>query len=338
MTIDLRVVLALLRAMVSLHFSRPVDEQFLHTINKDRSVAQYYHDNIHPYLLQCEDARIAALKKMRIRGWLSIPCIYAVSLFAALLSTLITFEHPKSYGFLHIFPIGAILMTYYWSTSPMDEHVDTLKRILFPKIIAYFGKDFVYEKQGRDVTEFKSSLILPNYERLHTEDRLCGVYKGRKIEFSELSLFSENGCVFRGGYILVYLPKKFKGTTTIAPYCNWLEEYFLDDTLPDRGDFVEVPRFKKRFEVFSTQREEAQKIMNTSFPRRWLKVFKIIPKSKPSCSLYDDKILLTFSLSVNLFTPRTVFNPVGCDENVLVILEHVRDILRIVDSICDENE
>ena len=132
---------------------------------------------------------------------------------------------------------------------------------------------------------------------------------------------------------MLHLPHQFNGVTTIQPHSNWLDRYLLDteDILPDRGNQIEVPAFGKKFETYSTHSEEAQKIMSTSFPKKWLRVAKVLAKKKPSCSLYENKLLILFSFSTDLFEPDSIFKPVGCDENIFQIRQEIESILQIVD-------
>ena len=78
--------------------------------------------------------------------------------------------------------------------------------------------------------------------------------------------------------------------------------------------------------------------MRTSVPQKGLCVVTLLAKRKPSYSLYEDKLLVLFSFSNDLFEPSSMFKPIGCDENMFQIREEIESILQNVDLLLERKQ
>lgn len=307
----------------------------------------HYNQFILPHLAEYENKRINALKSYRKRIPLGVLAFIAVTIASVLLIKYLKDHHIQQPKDFNGWIIGGAAMLcagiYYTVTAPIKGYLADIKREIFPHIFSYFGEEYSYDPAGRNIFSgfWKKSDIVPDYDKVVTEDYVSGKHSDVAIELSEVNIQkkvkTKNGyryqTMFKGLAVLLSMNKNFSGKTVVKKDAgiigNWVRDKFNDTERVK----LEDPIFEKKFEVFSSDQIEARYILTTSFMERLLKLSDIFGDGKIQCSFFDEKLFIMINSKKDRFESGSVFVPVTFQEAINNILGGMNEIFSIIETL-----
>ncbi|AQS35421.1 Protein of unknown function (DUF3137) [Shewanella psychrophila] len=270
----------------------------------------HYNEHIEPLTRKFENRRVACLKALRQRIYMSIGIFLAIVFVVYLFDTRQRLDIP---WFLYLLPA---LPLFWWSSRPVQRYKSDVKQRVFPKIFSYFGDDFIFSPtHSMSLSVLKRSKLLPHYDDAKFEDYVQGTYKGVEIAINELQLTKEvrrdkrtdTQTVFTGVMVQLSSHKKFNGHTVVVKtrggFINFLSDSFKSLVRVK----LEDPRFENQFDVFSSDQIEARYLLTVSFMER-LQDLATCFTGKIQCAFYDDKLLIMLASRDNRFELGSIFN------------------------------
>lgn len=305
--------------------------------------APYYQQHIFPHVQEFEEKRVQALGTLRKRSLLVYPLCIAIALAGIIgLGMLadagkLNGDAIEGIGTLCIFAIIGLIT---WANWPIQQYKSSVKEKIFPKIFAFFGKDFIYKETGSLTVEklLVSGIIPSNYTESSVEDYVSGSYEGVSIELTEAKITRTTGSgknrrtvtLFQGLFILLGMNKNFTGKTIVkrdrGMLGNWMHEkpYGLEKVA------LEDPEFEKLYEVFSNDQIESRYLLNPAFMERLSRLMEVAKSNGIQCSFYENRLLLMVSCPKDRFETSSIFIPATFTEDIHTILEEMKIIFDII--------
>ena len=304
--------------------------------------ASYYEANIKDYVRQYEARRIKALKKTRKRFLTFVP-LYLLIVAACVLYIIHGVNTPGEdveFAFWGI--IAATAIFYGFVRHYIRRYKKRVKGRIFPVIFRYFGESYSYSADvGYSIDTLKPWGIVPDYDRVNTEDLVRGSYKDVAIELFEAHLQKESRdkdnkrryhTVFKGLCITLSVNKNFRGKTVIVKDRGIFNIFAKNRHMKGLSTVkLEDPHFEKKFEVFSNDQIEARYLLTTSFMKRLMDLVEILKAKGVQCSFYKEKLLIMLPAKKNFFEPGSIFEPATFEHDIKTILEEMKIIFDIVD-------
>lgn len=192
---------------------------------------------------------------------------------------------------------------------------------------------------SKSVSNLGESDIIPNHNRVYSEDFIAGKYKEVDIKLFETKLEKVDGSgkhqsrktVFKGVIISLSVHKNFQGKTIIikdrGKLRNWMKSKFsnLENVK------LEDTKFEKLFEVFSSDQTEARYLLTVSFMERLLQLQESFKSQKIECSFYDNKLLIMIPVKKNLFETGSIFEAEDFVDDAKSLLKEMNIIFQIID-------
>ncbi|MCL1063031.1 DUF3137 domain-containing protein [Shewanella benthica] len=274
------------------------------------SLRAHYNEYIEPLTRKFENRRVACLKAIRQRIYMSVIIFLVIVLVVYLFDTRQRLDIP---WFLYLLPA---LPLFWWSSRPVKRYKSDVKEQVFPKIFSYFGDDFIFSPtHSMSLPVLKRSKLLPHYDDAKFDDYVQGTYKGVEIAINELQLTKEvrrdkrtdTETVFRGVMVQLSSHKKFNGHTVVVKARGGLINFLSDSFNSLSRVKLEDPRFEQRFDVFSSDQIEARYLLTVSFMERLQELASSFT-GKIQCAFYDDKLLIMLASRDNRFELGSIFN------------------------------
>lgn len=297
----------------------------------------YYQANILPHVQAYELKRVQALRSLRFRALLALPAGLGCVL-VALYITIYRMSHfdPQIVLFMTIAPATGLT---WWSLTSIRNYQADVKDTIYPLIFGFFGKDFVYHRESPiTVASLIPSGIIPSYDKEKPGDYVRGAYRGVPVEILEAKMTETQGSgknrrtvtVFKGLFVNLESPKKFKGKTLIRKDHGFMNRMAYAFTTYERVR-LEDPAFEKQFEVFADDQVEARYLLTTSFMERLLKLVDIFESKGLQASFYGNRLLLMIPTKRDYFKESPVFRPATFAEEIDVVLQEMRTLFEIIE-------
>ncbi|MDX1280762.1 DUF3137 domain-containing protein [Shewanella colwelliana] len=270
----------------------------------------HYAEHIEPLTRKFENRRVACLKALRQRIYMSLAMFASVVVIAMLYAARQYVEMPWIFLAVPIIPL------VWWCSRPIKRYRNDVKEQVFPKIFRYFGDDFIFSHtHTMSLSTLKRSKLLPSYDDAHFDDYVQGSHNGVEIVINELKLTkevrrdkrTETETVFRGVMVQLSSHKAFKGHTVVVKSRGGLIN-FLSSSFKNLSRVkLEDPRFEKQFDVFSTDQIEARYLLTVGFMER-LQSLASMFAGKIQCAFYENKLLIMLASRENRFELGSIFN------------------------------
>lgn len=240
---------------------------------------------------------------------------------------------------------------------------------LLPCILIYHGLNFFYKRTAKSIltesiaeaanmtyerdgvmklSDVLAHKILPSADAQSSEDGFSGVYHDVRIDLQEVRLTdvgqrqrartanqrrttyeSVEHDVFWGVVIRLRLQKPMEGHTIVMPRSR------LQSTL--RTKFTEFqkinlvsPKWKKSYDVISTDQVEARVVMNPAFIERFMEASKIFRAKYIEASFKDSEILFAIHRGRDLFESLPLWQTVTA-KRIETITRELEIIFEIID-------
>ncbi|GGI77282.1 Galanin [Shewanella hanedai] len=297
------------------------------------SLQAHYDEHIEPLTRKFENRRVAMLKTLRQRMYMSIAIFLAIFSVAILIDNQQRLDIPWVFFFLPLIPL------VWWSSKPISRYKSGVKELVYPKIFRYFGDDFTFSPtDSMSLSTLKRSKLLPYYDDANFEDYVRGTYKGIEIAINELELTkevkrdkrNETQRVFRGVMVQLSSHKKFTGHTVVVKtrggFINFLSDSFKSLS---RAKLEDV-RFEKQFDVFSSDQIEARFLLTVTFMERLQELASCF-SGKIQCAFYEDKLLIMLASSENRFELGSIFNGATFEYEFSQINKEMRQLFAMIE-------
>lgn len=292
---------------------------------------EHYQQHIEPHLWKFEQQRQETLSIMRQRL-----VRFAMTLPFLLIGGLVLFFVLGQIG-IFLLCLG-IFAGLYYCYLPAQHYQRTIKSIIFPAILRYFGEHYTFtERPSFRAEELRPSYLIPHFDEEKHEDEITGAYKGVAIHIIESELIdvrrNDKGkrrvTLFKGLFILFSVHKSFQGMTVIRRDSGRLGNIFSKPGHLERVR-LEDPQFESTFEVYSNDQIEARYLLTTSFMERLLKLEQVFHGNSIEASFYDNKLLLKIATRKDWFRSSSVFSPATFHTDMETVLTEMQTLFQII--------
>lgn len=193
------------------------------------------------------------------------------------------------------------------------------------------------------VHDFRSSRLLPSWDREKYEDSLKGNYHGTDFEMFEAHLEQKqtstdsNGrtrtnwvTVFRGQCLRFDAHKEFHGETLILRDSGIFNRFGGKKGLKQAK--LESSEFEKHFEVYTNDQVESRYILTPDLMARLVDLEKGLRGGDLKCAFVDQSVLITVDAG-NLFEPGSLFEPFDNPDRLFVLLKDFSVVFNLIDQV-----
>ncbi len=306
----------------------------------EAALKSHYAEFVHPHAQDFELKRKAAIQSARTRAKIIMP-------IAGLLICAIVwlgYAHlPKNFdGVKFIFlACGAIgFVAWILIGKPVSHYKGQVKATVYPKIFAFFGRDFEYSsKSPIKMADLEWSDIVPSHSDADMEDYVKGLYSGVSIELVEARLRKQKGfgkssrtvTVFDGVCIVLGMNKQFSGKTIVRRDAGKVSNWFKNTFNSLEHVALEDPRFERAFEVLSNDQVEARYLLSTTFMEQLMELQNLYGGTSIEASFSNNKLLLMISCKHNHFEASSIRDEATFQQETQTIVQEMRSIFGIVD-------
>ncbi|RTR38209.1 DUF3137 domain-containing protein [Shewanella canadensis] len=301
--------------------------------DEQESLQTHYDEHIEPLTRKFENRRVACLKALRLRIYMSI------GIFAAVFFICFLFDSTQRIVISWLFYLLPLVPLFWWCSRPITHYQSDVKLQVFPKIFRYFGDDFIFSPtHSMSMTTLKRSKLLPGYDKAHFDDYVQGTYRGIEIAINELALTkevrrdknSETKTVFNGVMVQLSCHKKFNGHTVVVRSRGSLMNFLSDSFKRLSRVKLEDPRFEKLFDVFSSDQVEARYLLTVSFMERLQELADCF-SGQFQCAFYEDKLLIMLASRENRFELGSIFNGATFEYEFSQINREMRQLFAMIE-------
>ena len=286
-----------------------------------QSLEAFYQSELMPDLIQLEDQRKTARKKL-------VPLVIVAALFNLACLVLIVKAGLKI-NLMVIALIISALPVFAWYAKYFKGYKDRFKTVIIPKIVAFIHPELKYEKDGKVSKEafINSRLFAENPNRYSGDDLVSGTLGRTAIQFSEIQAkrvekvrdhSSEAGSsrkyrtnvypIFSGLFFTADFNKSFSGTTLVLP--DKAEKLLggmgqaLQKLNVQNGELIKLedPEFEQLFVVYGQDQVEARYILSTSLMQR-ITAFQTHAQKDIRFSFSGSKLYAAIAFDRELFEP-----------------------------------
>lgn len=296
----------------------------------------YYNDNILPILHNIEKTR-----KIYLSVFLCV-CILVTLWVAQIIFTLNSKEASqisdilRDYGVVICF---AILLLF----SPMFFYRKKSKQSLLPLIANFFGEFSYTDNQQISTSIINNSIIIPEYDKLYTDDNFYGFYKDVPVDIMEYKIMDKHIRIInqqrrevitkKGQGIIFYakMNKNFNGKTIVTKDKGLLNILTHFNGLQKVG--LESIEFEKAYEIYSDNQIEARYILTASMIQHMLELKNNFPKIE--YSFFDKYVFINIKTKHNLFECSSFFTSIINSKRIeknfreLYLLFSIIDVLKL---------
>ncbi|ACA84439.1 DUF3137 domain-containing protein [Shewanella woodyi] len=297
------------------------------------SLQAHYDEHIEPLTRKFENRRVASLKALRQRLYMSL------AIFAGVLIISVLIDNQQRLGLPWPFFLLPLIPLIWWSSRPVSRYKSDVKQRVFPKIFRYFGDDFIFSSTHQmSLSALKRSKLLPSYDNASFEDYVQGTYKGVEIAINELELTKEvkrdkrreTQTVFNGVMVQLSCHKPFTGHTVVVKTRGGLINFLSDSFKSLSRVKLEDVRFEKQFDVFSSDQIEARYLLTVTFMERLQELASCF-SGKIQCAFYDDKLLIMLASSEDRFELGSIFHGATFEYEFSQINKEMRQLFAMIE-------
>ncbi len=289
-----------------------------------KGFAEYYEDEIKPFLRSNENLRKRSVKKAAFFG----------SVFAAI-GGFIQFFVPHNADMIPML-VGSLggAGTGGWILNKAKARIT---EGLLGRITDKLNFSYEMKLERPDYFEIFHQLKFFNaFNREHWEDEVKGSYNGQDFTLCECHLKyktrgknSSTRTVFHGQLIVIDYPKEFSGTTVIHRDSGIANRF----KKPGK-EFSKVGlasgEFEKNFEVWSTDQVEARTLLDPIMMERFQELQRLYNGKGVQAAFVHDKMILALATGDRL-NMGSMFKPLEGHERVETILKEFDIIFDMMD-------
>ncbi|MBP7710353.1 MAG: DUF3137 domain-containing protein [Rickettsiales bacterium] len=343
--------------------SNAVEADFVEEGEREAGFAEFYSQKIKSDNIRLENIRVKNLKYLILSSRISLilGIILTIFTFIATSSEIYQVSTKQHQDLFRNIVLGVFIILIIWPSIFTIIYKNAIKSDLFKNIFSFFG-EFIYEPGGsKSLGSYEQFQLLPAYDvKFSTsEDYVVGTYKGVNISFEEACLQKETrtkqgtsinfGKVhlgrgaggrqevktevkFKGILITLSFNKNFKGRTIVRT------DRKIDNLVRGVTDSLERveledPEFEKMFQVYSQDQVEARYLLTTSFMERLKSLSVFFESERTEASFYENKVLLTFVGTQNLFEPRSIFEQTDLVKECKNVIAQMGLIFDVIDHL-----
>lgn len=312
------------------YFSDDKRFQFVEKSFHERGFGAFFAQNVKPDILKLERARLQRVK------WLAIRAAILLSIVFAAKSYVLPVIGLEEYDFQY-YIIGFILSLMI-AAHPDRSYKADYKTIILPKVLKFF-KTLSYNVDGKIPAErLQNSDILPPHTRYDSEDMIYGSYNGMDITITEVRLANANDKnhktnKFSGLFIVIDTKLPFKGKTLIRKDMGFRKQWMTGKTQEKQQVPLIEDRFSKRLKVYTTDIDEANKIISPALLETFLHLSGRFKNTIMEGCFYEDKLFITLPCDRNLFEPASIFMPAYDIKDLRLLIEEISLIFKLIDTI-----
>lgn len=187
----------------------------------------------------------------------------------------------------------------------VQQHV-SLKGKIFSELFSFFGDFTLHNDRKPLLRSFRDAPGMPEFDDYISEDYIRGAMDGTSVEIAEVQLLARRDHstlpIFKGLFILLdinntnlVLRGKFSGKTVLIADRKRENDYvtakysgYNPIALPDGN-------FERHFEAFSTDKEEASRLLSTDLLNAILKLSETVRHVKNQVWHADDRVAYAIS-------------------------------------------
>jgi hypothetical protein len=317
--------------------------------NVPEAFRDHYQRIIFPQVHTFERRRIEVLKQFRKNIFLAVPITIIIINLGFFINITVGDDEFLSIIIAIFSVFCALFILWYWAIIPIKSYKSSIKDQIYPKIFSYFGPEFIYKQKNLlDTKIFSDAGTVPTFFNDNCEDYIKGSYKGTSIELTEAHLVTfrhrhdiRSPTVFRGHLFRLSMEQKFNGHTVVRNRKNCLVRFYLWNFKPwfpnkiselDTVPF-EDPGFHRKFEVRSSDHDEARYLLNATFIERLMDLDHCFGKKAISCAFHENDLLISVKSKSNKFEVSSVFDPETFIEEIKLILKEMDIIFSMINII-----
>lgn len=285
-----------------------------------QTLEAFYQSELMPDLIQLEDLRKTAKKKM-------VPLVIVAALFNLACLVLIVKAGLKINLMAIALLISAVPL-FVWYAKYFKGYRDRFKALIIPKIVAFIDPALKYEKDGLvPKAEFViSRLFTERPDRYGGDDLVSGTLGRTAFQFSEIQVdrvekvrdtSAGSGSsktrtdvypIFSGLFFVADFNKSFRTTTIVLP--DKAEKLLggvgqaLQKLNVQNGELIKLedPEFERRFVVYGQDQVEARYILSTSLMQR-ITAYQTRAQKDIRFSFAGSKLYVAIAFDKELFEP-----------------------------------
>lgn len=283
-----------------------------------QSLEAFYQSELMPDLIQLEDMRKTAKKKI-------VPFVIVAVLFNLACLVLIVKANLKINLMMIALLISAVPL-FVWYAKYFKGYKDRFKAAIVPKIVAFIDPALNYEKDGRvSKAEFVNSRLFTEHpDRYVGDDLVSGTLGQTAIQFSEIKVDRvekhSTGAgssrktrtdvypIFSGLFFVADFNKSFSTTTIVLP--DKVEKRLgglgqaLQKLNVQNGELIKLegPEFERLFVVYGQDQVEARYILSTSLMQR-ITAYQARAQKDIRLSFSGNKLYVAIPFDRELYEP-----------------------------------
>ncbi|MEW5819385.1 MAG: DUF3137 domain-containing protein [Cyanobacteriota bacterium] len=303
----------------------------------EKGFSKYFQKELVPLLKKVEKHRTDSLKKFIVTA---IGCaIVNILIFVYFFSN---FEDDETGCTILVMTLfGSGIMLYLIISGFKDIAKTKVNELL----VRFFG-NFEYKnnygiaKRNLDQVEF----FLPEYDYVDYDDYIKGTYKDNLIEFCEAYLKEEyedsdgdtqTKTVFKGLFIIITLPRHFSGKTFVIKDKGVLLNFFKKFSSEYQKLTIQNKEFEIRYEVYTTNPDESQALLNNTLQNSIMKLAKNFGCSGLNCCFHSNKVFFAIPIRKNLFESVSLFKPAYTEYQFKNFLRDFNLVLSLSDKMSE---
>lgn len=206
--------------------------------------------------------------------------------------------------------------------SIFSDRKKIIKEEIYSELLKFFGDFEFKENQSLPFRYLHGSKILPDFDEFATEDRIKGTFNDTKIDLSEVLLVKYHDgrrvSAYKGILIVLdvcnsdlKLRGPFKGVTSLVADHKKHLQYIKDKFDGFTRLEPQKKELEERFEVFTNNSSEANKLMCHNFLESFVKLSDYINSLENQITHIDDKLEILYESirrKKDTFTPQHIGN------------------------------
>ena len=314
-------------------------------LNDEEALKGFYQEELLPELEKFEHHRQQQIKKVYALGAAAI---------TGLLFIIIGDKVNISIGFLHdilslagfVFLFGGVAGATYFYRRLRKE----FKQILVARLCEHLGLQYQLRKPDFPIKNFVAAGIIPrNFNRSHFEDYMSGEHDNVGFRLCEGHLRDKSRdddddkdhTRFKGLLLIYDFNKPFNGDTRLLPNVTPIGNRFLRSGYkaanPGERVTLEDPKFRKQFDVYSTDQVESRYLLTPGFMERLQDLRNQVSdnKSARGANMYvafsGGNLMIAIHTDKDRFEGGSLFKNVVQFERVDELITEIRLIYKIID-------
>lgn len=312
------------------YFSKDKRFQFIEKSLHERGFAEFFEKNVKPEVLKLEQNRLNRVKWLFIRTIALLSFMFFIKEFVHQL----TFLEAYTFEYYVVMPILAILI----AAHPERNYKADYKNVVLPIILKFFNT-LSYNVEGKiEAERLRNSDILPPYTRYDSEDMIHGSYHGSKLTLTEVRIFDSHNPKqktnkFSGLFILLEMDHMLKGKTIIRKDMGFKGKWNTGKISEKQKISLIEERFSRRFKVYTTDIDEANKIISPSLLEIFMNLSGRFKNTTMEGCFYENKVFITIPCYRNLFEPASIFMPAYNIKDLRLLIEEISLLFKLLDTV-----